>query len=175
MKCIFIENSKNIRIVLSIRILNFPENLGISKIEKQNSLYNLRNLYKIFRNFLKFFEIFWNFLKIFEIFWNFLKFFEIFWNFLKFFEVFWSFLKFFEIHVLSGKFKLQLSSSILVFFEFLIKLSSKRNLPLLKDHNKNLKNFNIVQQNKIIKKNTKINYLTILFNEMIVTYFLTYF
>ena len=51
-----IEKSKNTRILLGNCIWkfldkswNFLENLGISKIEKQNSLYNSRNLNEIFR------------------------------------------------------------------------------------------------------------------------------
>ena len=53
LKCIFIKNFKNTRILLGNCFFDFPKNLGISKIEKQNSLYKKRNHNEIFIKFLK--------------------------------------------------------------------------------------------------------------------------
>ena len=100
----FIENSKNTRILLGNCISKFPykswnflENLGISKIGKQNSFYNSRNLYEIFRKFLK------NPKLILEI--------------PRFSR------KFQDLY---GNFEMQLPSRILVFFEFSIKPHFKK-------------------------------------------------
>ena len=60
---------KNTRILLGIWISNFPGNLEFSKIEKQNSLYNsknlMKNIQKIFENpklILKIPKFTWKFL-----------------------------------------------------------------------------------------------------------------
>ena len=49
----FYQKFENTRILLGNCVLDFPKNLGISKIEKQHSLYNSRNHYEIFRFFFE--------------------------------------------------------------------------------------------------------------------------